>query len=560
MNIHSMSVAQRLFTGFFIVISISALSSIFIYQKKLYIAENAKTITDVRTPTIVSQLEARSTLYQTLAYTRGLLLTGNMAIKKDVDASWSNFDRLRQDIDSLSKKWIVEKNRTRWSETKDLMEGIRAAQARAIDLAQNQDMPAAIAHLKAEAFPRVARVEELSSALIESQRQLMVENSKQLLGDLSMIGWLLIGSTALAAILGMFTAFGITRSVTTPLNNIIQAMEEMRAGSLDEPVRGQERKDELGVTARALEEFRLSLRRAEEVRQAETSRGAIETEKQRKKVLMTETFVAQAMEMIESLLQSSERLRNMSKSLTDTARESQARAATVASASEQASANVQTVASASEQLSASIREINQQVTGSMNIAQVAVQEAGESDKKIKDLAASVQDINAILELITNIAEQTNLLALNATIEAARAGEAGKGFAVVASEVKTLANATGKATQDISDKIIHIQDSSSRAVEAIHRVSKTIQEMNSGSSMIAAAVEEQGSATQEISRSVQEAAQGTQIVARDVGEVANAATATEDLAGQIRSAADGLASVSQKIGTNLQAFTSAINQA
>src|SRR5207253_10906343 len=135
--------------------------------------------------------------------------------------------------------------------------------------------------------------------------------------------------------------------------------------------------------------------------------------------------------------------------------------------------------------------------------------------RITELSSAASRIGDVVKMITAIAEQTNLLALNATIEAARAGEAGRGFAVVASEVKALASQTAKATDEIGTQIAAMQTATQDSVGAIKEIGGTIGRIAEIATTIAAAVEEQGATTQEIARNVQQAAHGTSEVAGSI---------------------------------------------
>ena len=135
----------------------------------------------------------------------------------------------------------------------------------------------------------------------------------------------------------------------------------------------------------------------------------------------------------------------------------------VASAGAVAS-SVDTVATGSAQMECAIREIAHNATEAARVAAQAVGVAEATTQTVGKLGDSSEEIGNVIKLITAIAEQTNLLALNATIEAARAGEAGKGFAVVASEVKELAQETARATEDISRRVEAIQADTAGAVD------------------------------------------------------------------------------------------------
>ncbi len=167
--------------------------------------------------------------------------------------------------------------------------------------------------------------------------------------------------------------------------------------------------------------------------------------------------------------------------------------------------SAETVAAAAEELHASIDEIATQVQRSAATAQSAVGRASEAGNVVTRLGAAANEIGKVVKIIGKIAAQTNLLALNATIEAARAGDAGKGFSVVAGEVKILARQSGGAAKEIGAQICKIQEASSLTERAMCGVSEHILNIEHISAAIAAAIEEQTAATSEIARAVNESA-------------------------------------------------------
>ena len=251
----------------------------------------------------------------------------------------------------------------------------------------------------------------------------------------------------------------------------------------------------------------------------------------------------------QALASSAEELTAVSQHMAGDAEKTSAQASVVSAASEQVTRNVQTAATGTEEMGASIKEIAKNATEAAKVAHNAVQVAEKTNATVSRLGDSSAEIGQVIKVINSIAEQTNLLALNATIEAARAGEAGKGFAVVANEVKELAKQTGKATEDISEKIQSIQENTQGAVEAIEQIGGVINQINDISNTIASAVEEQSATTNEISRNVAEAARGASEISQNVAGVSAAARSTSGGASDTQAAAQDLA----RMAAELQSF-------
>ncbi|AGA27931.1 methyl-accepting chemotaxis protein [Singulisphaera acidiphila] len=328
-------------------------------------------------------------------------------------------------------------------------------------------------------------------------------------------------------LLGMVVGFSlwIVRGITQPLNRTMQVLDALATGDLTDRLQ-ETSKDEIGIMGRGLNQ---ALERME---------GAVRSIGQN----------------AQGLAGAAEELSVVSRQMSGNADETASQANVASAASEQVSMSVQTVAAAVAQMGAVSREIAKSAGEAAGVAEGAVQMAEATNATVTRLGQSGAEIGSVVKLITSIAEQTNLLALNATIEAARAGEAGKGFAVVASEVKELAKATAKATGEIGQKIEAIQRDTAGAVAAIGQIGGTIVQISDLQGTIASAVEEQTVTTSEIARNITEVAQGSSEIARTILAVAEATRGTSEGAGQTQTAAAELARMATELHGLVAQFT------
>ena len=192
-----------------------------------------------------------------------------------------------------------------------------------------------------------------------------------------------------------------------------------------------------------------------------------------------------------------------------------------ADVAEDTTARVQSIAAATEELSNAVGEIN----NNMTLSKAATDDilvksiaSGEASEKLQTAAGSMEQIVAF---IREIASQVNLLALNATIEAARAGDAGRGFSVVAAEIKSLAQQTAVATDGIASEIARVQSVSASVASSVSAIVAAARDVHNYVSGVAVAMEQQSYVTREMSENAQHASVAVQDIGGRIKRLAEA---------------------------------------
>ncbi len=311
----------------------------------------------------------------------------------------------------------------------------------------------------------------------------------------------IVGSIIVIALLAtLLLAWALTRSITTPINHALSAARRIADGDLSGQI-VSDGKDEAALLLSALSDMQDSLRL--------TIRGISDSARQ----------LASAAEEMSSVMEESTRgLQQQNDQI-----EMAATAVTeMSTAVDEVAANAVSSAQASQASNEDSKHGHVQVSETITAIQGLVSEVLGASEQAQGLAVQAQDISKVLEVIRGIAGQTNLLALNAAIEAARAGEAGRGFAVVADEVRSLAQRTQNSTEEIEQMITNIQQGTGATVgalqssaehanqtlrransagNALEKITASISQINERNLVIASAAEQQALVAREVDQNL-----------------------------------------------------------